>query len=190
MMRKFFVIFAIAVMHLLIVYYCLSNSYSRKSLTTEKVILLNLFHDRTEVSQVVEDSRVLKRALSIKNINIKLQMPEIDIQSISVEGAGGNVPEGSVVYDEGMAIFDPRLREKMKNNRSTAIDRADNNFHTWKGQDGTQYVEVGDGDCMTSMPKVANAERGTKWSSSRVKCGKSESERMMENVERNLKHKN
>jgi hypothetical protein len=102
-MQKLLVILAIVVMHLLVVYYCLSDSYSKKSPTTEKVILLNLFHDRTEVS--------------------------------------------------------------------------------W-------FVEVGDGDCMTSMPKVANGERGTRWSSSRVKCGKSESERMMESVERNLKHKN
>jgi hypothetical protein len=187
MIHKLLVILAISALHMLVIF-CLSaqkKSMNRSSI--EQVIILNLF--QLKVPKNSDDDRLTIDFLRIKQFDVKTNIPDINMQAIIVEDDNNSASKNVITYENLKRTFDPRWRDKFQENNSSSIDRKSASFNSWTSLDGTQFVEVGDGECITSMQKLPNTGRGTSWSNSRVKCGKSESERMMENVERGLRRK-
>jgi hypothetical protein len=179
MTHKLLVILAISVLHILVIFSLLTQKNSKVNRSPEQVILLNLFHPK--VPKRSDDDKLITGFLHIKKLDAKIRILDINMRAIIIEDDR---------HDENSKTrLDLRFQYTVEENNSIPIDRKGFGFNSWASPDGTQFVEVGDGECITSMQKLPNTGRGTSWSSSRVKCGKSESERMMENVERGLKRK-
>ena len=62
--------------------------------------------------------------------------------------------------------------------------RAKEKSNSWTEADGRTFVDMGDGHCLVSMPKTDPRERGTNWGHAR--CGKTNSEKMIDNVAADL----
>jgi len=82
-------------------------------------------------------------------------------------------------------VFDPRLRKKLQDAHANRKPVKKDLINTWVSGE-TTLAEVGDGECVASMPKTDSRDRGTSWSMIRVKCGKSDSEKMMDNINADL----
>ncbi|MET0357212.1 MAG: hypothetical protein ABW044_10565 [Cellvibrio sp.] len=82
-------------------------------------------------------------------------------------------------------VFDPVLRKKLQEAHANRRPARKDAINTWVSG-ATTMVDVGDGECIRSIPKTDSRERGTQWSMLRVKCGKSDSEKMMDNVTADL----
>ena len=77
-------------------------------------------------------------------------------------------------------VFDPKLRQKLIDAQGFNTARRAEKPISWTQADGRTFVDMGDGSCFVSMPKVDSRDRGTNWGATR--CGKADSEEMMDNV--------
>jgi hypothetical protein len=187
MTHKLFVILAISTLHIIVIFSLSTQKKSKMNRSAEQVIILNLFQPKTPKNY--NDDKLITGLLRINKLDIKTQISEINLREFLVEGDDNPASTNFMPYDKVKRAFDFRLQDKFQENNSIPIDPNRSSVNSWTSLDGTQFLEVDDGECITSMPKLPNTGRGTNWSSTRVKCGKSESERMMENVERGLRRK-
>lgn len=132
-------------------------------------------------------------AFSISPINHLQKVPEFDIEdkealqdSHTSSDFEDRIPKAN--NNAFGNVFDPRLRKALRENGTGLPQFSKKELNTWSDPNGTQRLEVGDGECITSM-QGASGEKGTRWSSSRVKCGKNEGERMMDRLNRSLNKK-
>jgi hypothetical protein len=118
-------------------------------------------------------------ALSFKDSNnskLDLSLPQSDSLYELPDGTEGQYKD----------VFDPKLRKKLQEAHANRKPKKQNTINTWETSGGTTLVDMGDGECIASMPKVDSRQRGTNWSMLRVKCGKTDSEKMMDNVTADL----
>lgn len=80
-------------------------------------------------------------------------------------------------------IFDPRLRSRLGEAQQEVYETDKNN--SWTLSNGVRVIEMGNGECIKSMPQLAN-ERGTRWSL-RFKCGKNASDTMADEINRAMR---
>lgn len=110
-----------------------------------------------------------------------LTIPEFDIADVPLSNRGGAAMDSRTSGN----IFDPRLREKVKEVQvRPRLSRHKSELNAWTDIHGNQYVEMGDGKCLMGMPKMDNRERGTNFAV--VSCGRTDSEKMMENAMRDF----
>lgn len=109
--------------------------------------------------------------------------PEVNTPSPVVTKATAQAVEPSSDSRDA-TIFDPRLRKRIGELRGSISVDGGENLRSWARPSGTQVVQVGDGKCIKSMPKLGD-ERGTRWSL-RFACNKSDSEMMADEISRNL----
>ncbi len=81
-------------------------------------------------------------------------------------------------------IFDPKLRKKLIDAQSLNVRPTAGRAKNWIEADGRTFVDVGDGNCFVSMAQVDARERETNWGM--TKCGKTDSEKMMDNMNADL----
>ena len=81
-------------------------------------------------------------------------------------------------------VFDPRLRKSLQENyrvsKSTSLKKHD----AWTNAHGQNFIETGDGNCLIEMHKFDSGDRARNWGI--TSCGKTDSEKMMDNVEQDL----
>lgn len=83
-------------------------------------------------------------------------------------------------------IFDPRLRKQLEENYRPTRKPAVKSYESFTNVHGATVVAVGDGHCMVSMPKVDSRDRATNWGSSSDTCGRTDSQKMMDEIEKDL----
>jgi len=80
--------------------------------------------------------------------------------------------------------FDPKLQQKLIDaQRFNTARRAEKPISRTEA-DGRIFVDMGNGNCLVSMPKADSRDRGTNWGHAR--CGKTDSEEMMDRVNADL----
>jgi len=77
-------------------------------------------------------------------------------------------------------IFDPKLRQKLIDSEVFNHRPVSKKSNIWTEADGRVFVDVGNGNCMVTMPKIDSHERGAILGFTR--CGKTDSEKFMDNV--------
>ncbi len=117
------------------------------------------------------------------------ELPNIDIKNAPVEKADLTNYQSSVPYELPNKndklysdVFDPVLRKKLQEAHANRKPKKQNTLNTWETSGGTTLADMGDGECIASMPTIDSRQRGTSWSMLRVKCGKTDSEKMMDNI--------
>lgn len=109
----------------------------------------------------------------------KIAAPEVVIESGPVFDLTLDSPPPQGDFS---GVFDPRLRQKLLQTRRGKNEQGLQIDERWTGADGRTYIYAGNGECVVSMAKLDWRERGTQWSSTRVACGKNDSENMMDRV--------
>ena len=132
------------------------------------------------------------------NINVEVKpihlvVPELDFKENNKTRLDLSVVPSDQTYELPEAnaelykdVFDPKLRKKLQEAHANRKPKKQNTLNTWETSGGTTLVDMGDGECIASMPKIDSRQRGTTWSMLRVKCGKTDSEKMMDNVTADL----
>jgi hypothetical protein len=77
-------------------------------------------------------------------------------------------------------VFDPKLRQKLIDAQGFNAPRIVEKPSSWTEADGRTFVDTGNGNCLVSMFKADSRDRDTNWGHTR--CGKSDSEGMMDDV--------
>jgi hypothetical protein len=77
-------------------------------------------------------------------------------------------------------IFDPRLRKKLLDSQAINERKNSSNSKIFASADGRTFIDRGNGNCMVSMNKIDAHERKTNWGF--TGCGKSDSEKSMDNI--------
>jgi hypothetical protein len=77
-------------------------------------------------------------------------------------------------------VFDPKIRQKLIEARSLNRSPAKEKEGSWTTSDGRVFTEIGDGNCLVPKLKTDWRDRGTSYDT--VRCGKNDSEKMMDNV--------
>jgi hypothetical protein len=134
----------------------------------------------------------------IPNINVEIKpvqlaVPEISFNENYKSRLDLSAPPSDNIYELPHAnaelykdVFDPVLRKKLQEAHANRKSKKHDALNTWETSGGTTLVDMGDGECIASMPKIDARQRGTTWSMLRVKCGKTDSEKMMDNVTADL----
>ena len=128
--------------------------------------------------------------VSFRQRAIHVDLPDIAIKADSVNLGLIRDPSATAyeLPDRNMDIyrdvFDPKLRQKLIDAQVFNRPRTKGEANTWTEVDGRTFVDMGNGECLVSMRKVDSRERGTNWGMTR--CGKTDSEKMMDNVNADL----
>jgi len=108
-----------------------------------------------------------------------ISFPDFVIESAPAFDIG---PAISPPHGDFSGVFDPRLRQKLLQAQRPSSEADLQIDEHWTGADGRTYIYVGNGECAVSMAKMDWRERGTQWSSTRISCGKNDSEKMIDRV--------
>ena len=135
-----------------------------------------------------------KKPMVIFHLNtIHSELPDVDVKDVPDKRADLTNYQSSVPYELPNKndklysdVFDPVLRKKLQEAHANRKPKKQDTLNTWQTSGGTTLVDMGDGECIASMPKIDSRQRGTTWSMLRVKCGKTDSEKMMDNVTADL----
>ena len=182
-------IFAIIVIAhgVLIILVLNSKSKSQEYTATETLLqLVELSPEKHLLRAELEEPEVI---FQFNTIHSKL--PDIDIKDIPLRGADLGDYLSTVPYELPNSndaryrdVFDPKLRQKLIDAQAINKPRAKEKSTSWTEIDGRTFVDMGNGECLVSMQKVDSRERGTNWGMTR--CGKTDSEKIMDNVTADL----
>lgn len=122
---------------------------------------------------------------------IHIQLPQIDPNAFPPIHADLSDYKSAIPYELPNAndakyrdVFDPKLRQKLIDAEVFNKPRTKEKTNSWTEIDGRTFVGMGNGECLVSMRKVDSRERGTNLGMTR--CGKTDSEKMMDNVNADL----
>lgn len=185
-----FILAIIIVAHGILIILVLNNKYKSREFTTNETLLRLVDFSSEKYQPLV----VLEEPIVSFHLNtFHSYLPNVDIKDAPVKGADLTNYQYSVPYelpnkndDLYSDVFDPVLRKKLQDAHAKRKPKKQNTLNTWETTGGTTFVDMGDGECIASMPKIDFRDRGTSWSMLRVKCGKTDSEKMMDNVTADL----
>jgi hypothetical protein len=180
---------AIVIAHGLFIFVAL-NAKTKQRENFPSQSLLQLIQLQPEESVI---SEIQKPDVSFQSTAVHIQLPAIEINDAphiltdlsdyqSVEPYELPNPNDALYGD----VFDPQLRKKLQETHANRRAQKPDALNTWITSGGTTLVNMGDGECIRSIPKTDSRERGTSWSMLRVRCGKTDSEKMMDSVNADL----
>lgn len=189
-----FIFCIIVVIHLLFIFIALTSKSSRKEdLSHEsllQVIMLRPQKPEFEFEPHVPEVNIRSYALQLEFHIPDVKYAEADISDLDLSAIEPNVHYElpNINADKFKDVFDPRLRKQLQENHQVVSKAKIAKMRTWNDGAGNTVAEVGEGDCIRSMPAVggALASQGTTWSMVHFKCGKDESDRMMDNINADL----
>jgi hypothetical protein len=77
-------------------------------------------------------------------------------------------------------VFDPKAHQKLIDAQGFNRPRVTGKESSWTTSDGRVFTEIGDGNCLVPKLKTDWRDRGTSYDT--VRCGKNDSEKMMDSV--------
>ena len=185
-----FVLILIVLIHLLLIALVLNiKSKQRKDIYFEAIMQLRELPTKNIYS--ISEPEVPNINVDVKPIH--LVVPALDFKennkipldlSVITSDQTYELPDANAeLYKD---VFDPKLRKKLQEAHASRKPKKQNTLNTWETAGGATLVDMGDGECIASMPKIDFRDRGTSWSLLRVKCGETDSEKMMDNVSADL----
>jgi hypothetical protein len=178
----------IILIHLLLIAIALNTKFKQRDRSPFESIMQLV---QLQPKETVYASEHEKPNIAFKRSAIYLKTPELSFKEIYNSELDLSLPQSNQLYqlpDEAAAqyadVFDPKLRKKLMDSRRFNISRKVENPTSWTEIDGRVFVDMGNGECLVSMTKVDWRERGTNWGVTR--CGKTGSEKMMDNVTADL----
>ncbi|RYY01605.1 MAG: hypothetical protein EOO53_16525 [Gammaproteobacteria bacterium] len=184
------VLIVIILAHVFLIFIILNTkSKQLKDLPSETVMQISEVKIQNNFSAFVPEIPDLNTGIK----SFDLSLPDIKFNEAPRGPLDLSLPKISDSYELPDAtselykdVFDPKLRKKLQEAHANRKPKKQNTINTWETSGGTTLVDMGDGECIASMPKVDSRQRGTNWSMLRVKCGKTDSEKMMDNVTADL----
>lgn len=185
-----FVLILIVLIHLLLIALVLNiKSKQRKDISFEAIMQLRELPTKNIYS--VSETEIPNINVDVKPIH--LVVPEITFKENNKTPLDLSVITSDQTYELPDAnaelykdVFDPKLRKKLQEAHAARKPKKQESLETWRASNGTTLVDMGSGECMASMPQMDLRDRGTNWGLLRVKCGETESERMMNNIDADL----
>ncbi len=118
-------------------------------------------------------------------INASVVVPEIIIDEQSAQAIQLDLPQSNYQLPNPndakyRDVFDPKMRQKLIAAEPFNRELQSNSLKSWRTSGGQMVDEIGDGLCMTALPKTDSRDRGTAYTT--FKCGPSDSEKMMDSV--------
>lgn len=130
---------------------------------------------------------VEKPDISFQTNVVDIKLPKIDINDDSLLHISLSDYQSPTPYElpnpndaKYRDVFDPKMRQKLIDAQAINKPRAKGKSGSWTESDGRVFIDMGDGNCLVSMPKTDWRERGTNWGGTR--CGKTDSKKMMDRV--------
>ena len=119
------------------------------------------------------------------SINASVVVPEIIIDEQSALVIQLDLPQSSYqLLDPNETkyrdVFDPKARQKLIDAQGFNRPRVTGKEGSWTTSDGRVFTEIGDGNCLVPKLKTDWRDRGTSYDT--VRCGKTDSEKMMDSV--------
>ncbi|HWV16887.1 MAG TPA: hypothetical protein VN030_15765 [Cellvibrio sp.] len=147
----------------------------------QAVIRLVLLH--SEVEPIDQGMAEPAPAIASPSIHLELQAPRVYLFESEI-GSPNPSHEESPRANRDLQMFDPRLQKKLqeaaeRNSRSVTTLES-----SWMDATGNSHVKLGNGKCLRSMAPARPGEV-TNWQLP-SNCGKSEGDKMLENMEREL----
>ncbi len=174
----------IVFLHLVLILLALNEKAKQRESLPEK--FLHMTELLPEAEEPIEPlTPDLIRPDLIAPLPIQLNLPPLDFldsTALPTETPVNEVFEqtftdSSAEYEN---VFDPKLRQKLLDAKRFNLPNTAEKTRVWTAIDGRTYIEMGDGICMVSMPKVDSRQRGTDWGA--TTCGKTNSEKAMDRV--------
>ncbi|HRH76142.1 MAG TPA: hypothetical protein PK129_02250 [Cellvibrionaceae bacterium] len=180
--RRIGIACCIVSVHFLAIIHFLSAGDRQKYLADERLLVLLLPAART-ISTLAPQV-----VIEVPTPAIRVPLPDFTVVNNAVVNTDA-APVNSApvlkppVQSSWPTIFDPRLRSRLGEAQQEVYETDKNN--SWILSNGARVVEMGNGECIKSMPQLAN-ERGTRWSL-RFKCGKNASDTMADDINRAMR---
>lgn len=177
-----------AIIHAIAVFIFLCmNRASHSSIESQPLIqMIKLKSEAPEALIELQPPSINFQLTVIQNV-----LPVLDIKSSEPADLTRNYLLSETPYelpdknaDMYKDVFDPKLRKKLIEAQVFNKPRKIEKSKSWTEADGRTFIDVGDGNCLVSMNKVDARDRGTNWGMTR--CGKTDSKKMMDNVEADL----
>lgn len=193
---KFAVMLAVLLAHVLVLLGLNRNSAVSSAVNQPAIVLKLIAPQLQKIPIELPHQLLLDNNSGAPHISLKL--PEFSIapadvreaNSVAVQpGSGGKEPAGKSPLPAGNAIFDPRLRQTLRQQEMAAKTTREESLTSWTTANGRKYVDMGDGTCIHTMGKI-DGERQAQWSSTRSRCGRSWGEKMLDNVQQTLNNRN
>ncbi len=175
-------------LHLFLILLILNAKTSRNLQSKESSLILHLL--LPELSKPVQ-------VIQVQNFNhdvalgiIRFPEPEpirveINHPVIGNEQKIYELPNQHADVQQYENVFDPKMRKKLQESRHINSRPAHSTLKSWTDSSGIELVEMSEGECLKSMPQIGNSKEKY-WSSFRVKCGKNQSDHMMDSVNADL----
>lgn len=187
--KSFFIFFTIFVGHVFFIDMALNhNPRSAENSFHELLLQVSILHPQKVISEF--DSRLPEANIRFESVQPDFQIPAI--KNIEIDKANLDLSiDPNTHYelpsphsDRYANVFDPRLRKQLQENHQVVSKAKIAKLRTWNDGSGNTVAEVGEGDCIRSMPGGDGV--GITWSTLHFKCGKDESDRMMDNINADL----
>ncbi|GGY68273.1 hypothetical protein GCM10011613_10600 [Cellvibrio zantedeschiae] len=166
--------------HALIILFVLTEKNRQRELVPEKILhMINVLPESEELISELNKPEVNElRSLQLNIPQMQITEPVISSLDTPIDNLPYEPPSEASRGNEN--VFDPKMRQKLLDAKRLNVPRAAEKSNTWTAIDGRTYIEMGDGTCMVSMPKVDSRDRGTSWGF--TTCGKTDSEKAMDRV--------
>lgn len=173
------VLVGIILFHVLIILLMLNEKTKRALLLPEDH--LQMISLRPEREELIDELNIPK-VDELKPIQIRFPQIQIAEPPLTTNESLTNYSENDLSDSAGRYgnVFDPKLRKKLMESQDLNRPRGAAKTKKWTGIDGKTYIELGDGACMVSMPKVGAQDRANNWGV--TNCGKNDSEKAMDRV--------
>lgn len=168
-------------LHCAVIFFLLRDHSLEKVQSKEELIKFRLLKPESFALAPPQINLYVPHAIVLSKTDISL--PEITL----ADPVGENKKSGKDFEDynkNGSVIFDPRLRKKLSEMQVNTFDSGVG-LEAWVDSSGAQVVEINEGRCIKSMSGAGGGEHGINWSLP-FKCGKNESDRMIDNINKDL----
>jgi|GEM_PF-650662 len=180
------IIFLVAISHLYLTLIALNSQVARSHI--EDTPSLQMLY----LSQVasVEPERLETPEIKLPSIKVSIAFHEVSFEEkaaldITPDNSSSNYQLVAPDSDKYQTVFDPKLRKKLIDLESLNRSRATTKHNaSWTADDGRVYTYMGDGACLVTNLKTDWRDRGTSYT--RVKCGKTDSEKMIDSIDADL----
>ena len=176
-----FIFIAIVLLHVVLIFIALNAKFKQREASVAPAFKMIYLSQEKPPDLLELHIPVVERA----SVKTTLVLPEIILEEQPALALPLDYPQSNYQLPNPndakyRDAFDPKMRQKLIDAQVINRPRAKEKSSSWTESDGRVFIDVGNGNCLVSMPKTDWRERGTNWGSTR--CGKMDSEKMMDSV--------
>ena len=179
--KSVLVFFAIVLLHLGLIFIALNIKSKQREMSVMPAFKMIYLSQEKPPAKTELNIPLIERV----SIRASMVLPEVVFEELQELDLRIDTPSSDYVLpnpndSKYRDVFDPKMRQKLIDSQTLNKPRTASKLSSWTESDGRVFTYMGDGKCLVSMPKVDSRERGTSWGMTR--CGKTDSEKMMDSV--------